>query len=245
MDNDSFYRPTGHVKDTNRTYVPNLYRQVAAEMQAEEYDVRNDYSENIIKIQSRPLVGVMYSRSAGVEGELFPVYIGRNSIGSDLSCDICLQERTVSCQHAILLARIQTDEDGEQYLHVVLSDNSSDHGTYVNGNSLMGERAACTNGDIITIGCNYVLQLSFFNILDKLTVSCDFERIQTKNEEEDNPMSERQSVFQNLTAQTISSLQNTNTNTENQDMATESVSDFYKPTKQQSSDHYNNKTIII
>ena len=241
MDNDSFYRPTGHVKDTNRTYVPDLYRQAAAEMQEEEYGMHQELSDKIIKVQSRPLVGVMYSISAGVEGELFPVYIGRNSIGSDLSCDICLQERTVSCQHAILLARMQTNEDGEQYLHILLSYDNSEYGTYVNGDSLMGERMICTNGDVITIGRNYVLQLSLFDTFGKLSVSCDFERISNEEKQEETwgpgyfaqPKEEQTPAIP------------PNANFGGQEMNTESVSDFYKPTKQQPSDHYNNKTIII
>ena len=241
MDNDSFYRPTGHVKDTNRTYVPDLYRQAAAEMQEEEYGMHQELSDKIIKMQSRPLVGVMYSISAGVEGELFPVYIGRNSIGSDLSCDICLQERTVSCQHAILLARMQTNEDGDQYLHILLSDDNSDYGTYVNGNSLMGDRTVCTNGDIITIGRNYVLQLSLFDTLGKLSVSCDFERIPSEEKQEETwgPGYYSQSREEQTPAVPPDA------NSAGQEMNTESVSDFYKPTKQQPSDHYNNKTIII
>ena len=179
MDNDSFYKPSGNVKDTNRTYVPDLYRQVAAEMQVEDGETQATIPNlaHVVKLQNRPIIGVLYSISAGIEGELFPLYVGRNIIGSDLSCDICLRETSVSAQHGIMLARKQTNEKGDEYINVILSDNNSSYGTSVNGERLNYERIACTDGDVITIGQNYVLVLSLFNALDKLSVAYGFDRI--------------------------------------------------------------------
>ena len=189
MDNDSFYKPTGNVKDTNRTYVPDLYRQVAAEMQAEEMGNQssNSIPAHIVRLQNRPLIGVLYSISAGIEGELFPVYVGRNTIGSDLSCDICLRETSVSALHGLLLARKQVNEEGNEYINVILSDNNSSYGTCVNGERLYFEKITCSDGDVITIGQNYILVLSLFNALDKLSVAYGFDRMPE-------PLADRKSV---------------------------------------------------
>ena len=121
MDRDSFYRPSGNIKDTSRTYVPDMYRQLAAEMLAEGQEAAQGMPGQSITLQRRPLIGVLYSISAGIEGELFPLYAGRNTIGSDPSCDICLRESSVSEQHGILLARKQTNENGEDYIRYFYS----------------------------------------------------------------------------------------------------------------------------
>ena len=114
MDKDSFYKPSaGREKDISRTYVPNLYRQEAAAMQEEQDMTATSAYKRTIKLQDRPIIGALFSISAGIQGELFPIYVGRNTIGSSPDCDICLRETSVSAQHAILLARKQEKEDGE------------------------------------------------------------------------------------------------------------------------------------
>lgn len=245
MNNDSFYKPTGNVKDTNRTYVPDMYRQVAEEMREENQNEQQPVLSptHVVKLQNRPLVGVLYSISAGIEGELFPVYVGRNTIGSDLSCDICLRETSVSGLHGILLARKQTNEGGDEFINVILSDNNSSYGTSVNGERLNFERIVCSDGDVITIGQNYVLVLSLFNALDKLTVSCGFDRIpELKQMAEEVPSSDS---LDNLLIDTpISPKENHSANI-TQEVSEKKSFDFYKPTKKQNQDHYNNQTIIL
>ena len=247
MDNDSFYRPSGKVKDTNRTYVPDLYRQVAAEMQAEDGISSNADSmpSHMIRLQNRQIIGVLYSISAGIEGELFPVYVGRNIIGSDLTCDICLRETSVSAQHALMLARKQTDAEGEEYINVILSDNNSSYGTSINGERLNYEKVNCADGDILTFGQNYVLVFSLFNALGKLSVAYGFDRIPE-------PKKPAASVIARETFDRDNSIEymppmpidDHSTNiTQNQEE--QASNDFYKPTKQQKQDHYNNKTIIL
>lgn len=243
MDNDSFYKPSGTIKDTNRTYVPDMYRQVAAEMKEEE-NIQNIASTtmHVVHLQNRPLIGVMYSISAGIEGELFPVYVGRNTIGSDLSCDICLRETSVSAQHGILLARKQTNAQGEEYINVILSDTNSSYGTCVNGERLSFEKVNCSDGDVINIGQNYVLVLSLFNALDKLTVAYGFDRIpEPKKEESQSFIPPTGNIIGGLQ---MSSVEDHSTNITH-DIQEEASVDFYKPTKQQGQDHYNNKTIIL
>lgn len=245
MDNDSFYKPSGTIKDTNRTYVPDMYRQVATEMQEEENGQNNSHSPtHIVRLQNRPLVGVLYSISAGIEGELFPVYVGRNTIGSDLSSDICLRESSVSAQHGILLARKQTNAQGDEYINVILSDTNSSYGTWVNGERLNFEKVTCNDGDVISIGQNYILVLSLFNALDKLTVAYGFDRIPDPKavEEESQPSI---TPSKNIIGGMQMNLFEDHSTNITHDIQEEASVDFYKPTKQQGQDHYNNKTIIL
>ncbi len=245
MDNNSFYKPSGTIKDKNRTYVPDMYRQVVAEMKEEE-DGRNSnsLSTHVVRLQNRPLIGVLYSISAGIEGELFPVYVGRNTIGSDLSCDICLRETSVSAQHGILLARKQTNMQGDEFINVILSDTNSSYGTCVNGERLNFEKVNCTDGDVISIGQNYVLVLSLFNALDKLTIAYGFDRIpDPKMVEEESQMPIPQSE-NTIGGMQMNSVEDHSTDI-TRDTQEEASVDFYKPTKQQGQDHYNNKTIIL
>lgn len=245
MDNESFYKPSGTIKDANRTYVPDMYRQVAAEMKEEENGQdSSSLPTHVVRLQNRPLIGVLYSISAGVEGELFPVYVGRNTIGSDLSCDICLRETSVSAQHGILLARKQTNVQGDEYINVILSDTNSSYGTCVNGERLNFEKLTCTDGDVISIGQNYVLVLSLFNALDKLTVAYGFDRIPDPKIVEDAPKTSIPPSENIIGGMQTNQIEDHSTNITH-DIQEEASVDFYKPTKQQGQDHYNNKTIII
>lgn len=252
MDNDSFYKPSGNVKDSSRTYVPDMYRQVAAEMQEEEGGTQASSYEpsHIVRLQNRPIIGVLYSISAGIEGELFPVYVGRNTIGSDPSCDICLRETSVSAQHGMLLARKQANEEGKEYIKVILSDNNSSYGTIVNGERLNFDKVTCSDGDVITIGQNYVLVLSLFNALDKLSIAYGFDRIPEpkKVEKEKEPIEPTLPFGPNIviggTLPPLPPIDEHSTNA-TQDQEEDVAVDFYKPTKHQAQDHYNNKTIIL
>ena len=196
---------------------------------------------HVVRLQNRPLIGVLYSISAGIEGELFPVYVGRNTIGSDLSCDICLRETSVSAQHGILLARKQTNVQGDEYINVILSDTNSSYGTCVNGERLNFEKVTCTDGDVISIGQNYVLVLSLFNALDKLTVAYGFDRIPDPKIVDESPKTSIPSS-ENIVGGMQVEDHSTNIT---HDIQEEASVDFYKPTKQQGQDHYNNKTIIL
>lgn len=244
MNNDSFYKPSGTIKDTNRTYVPDMYRQVAAEMQEEDSGQNTYSSTHIVHLQNRPLIGVLYSISAGIEGELFPVYVGRNTIGSDLSCDICLRETSVSAQHGILLARKQTNDQGNEYINVILSDTNSSYGTCVNGERLNFEKVVCADGDVINIGQNYVLVLSLFNAFDKLSVSYGFDRIPEPKKVMEKPVEAQVPTANIIGDISITPTEDHSTNITH-DLEEEASVDFYKPTKQQGQDHYNNKTIIL
>lgn len=253
MDNNSFYKPTGDkVAGMNATYVPDLYRQVAEEMLAEQCEAssRNEL-HRMLKIQNRPMIGVLYSISAGIEGELFPVYVGRNTIGSDTSCDICLLETSVSANHGLMLARKQTNSYGEEYISVVLSDNNSSYGTMVNSEKLSFDKVECNDGDVITIGNNYVLILSLFNAINKLTVAHGFDRIQSPSvnftSDEERQATAIAEIEQSPIADVAPALPDECDHSTNitKDPNEDASLDFYKPTKKQGQDHYNNKTRIL
>lgn len=245
MANDSFYKPSGNIKDTNRTHVPDMYRQAAAEMMAEDVDNKASVSTHrTVSLQRRPMVGVLYSISSGVEGELFPVYLGRNTIGSDPSCDICLRETSVSAMHGLLLTRRIIEEDGHVNLTVYLSDNNSKYGTAVNAEKLCFDKVFCSQGDIISIGSNYVFTLALFDNYNKLSVAFDFDPI-AEPEQPEPMVSENTNVLPNSQdgSPITASFKPTDSKAENKSQ--DASFDFYRPSNQQGSDHYNNKTIIL
>lgn len=203
-----------------------------------------DDCERIVKLQHRPIVGVLFSISGGLDGELFPVYIGRNMIGSEKSCDICLREESVSAQHGSILVRKQTDNDGTEHLQVTLSEIHSGTGLSVNGKKVGYETQSCANGDVIGVGRSYNLILCLFNALNKLSVSSEFRRMEDiVDAKSDNDQSSPATKI-SLSTQTAGS--------ESKDVAQDcdkeqldTAADFYKPTKPLNNDHYNNKTILL
>lgn len=248
MDNETLYRPSGKVKDTNRTYVPDLYRQVVAEMQEELSNSQGSVPtpEKVIHLQSRPLVGVLFSISSGIDGELFPVYVGRNTIGSDPTCDICLRETSVSALHGLILTRKQTDERGQEYINVILSDNNSTCGTKVNDEIVCFDNVTCSNGDIITIGQNYVLMLSLFNALGKLSVSYGFDRIsEPEKREELTPQTASEQMSNSIEMGEPAALGVDHSANITKDTGEDFSDEMYHPSRHQLQDHYNNKTIIL
>lgn len=104
--------------------------------------------------RQKPIVGFLYSISKSNVGEFWPLHIGSNTIGRSPKCDICLQEGTVSENHATLVVRIM--KNPEKVIASVC-DSSSTIGTMINGESLGFDQRECLNGDIITIGAHYDL----------------------------------------------------------------------------------------
>gem|GEM_PF-6688149 len=116
-----------------------------------------------IPLQGRMIAGVLYSVSRNLMGEIFPVYIGKNTIGSSSDCDICLRESSVYESHAILLVRKLTDEQGRVHTTVSITEDTPGAGTTVNGETLEYDRLYCKNGDIITVGPYYQLCLQMLS----------------------------------------------------------------------------------
>lgn len=118
---------------------------------------------NAIPLQGRMIAGILYSVSRNLMGEIFPVYIGKNTIGSAPDCDICLRESSVCESHAILLVRKLTDQNGRIHTTVSISEDTPGAGTSVNGEPLEYDRIHCKSGDLIAIGPNYRLSLQMLS----------------------------------------------------------------------------------
>lgn len=101
----------------------------------------------------RHIVGLLFSVSKTEMGEIIPIYLGRNVIGRDASCDICLEEESVSDTHAIIVARQLT---GNRPMIVVsLTDKDSSYGTYLSNELIDYDTHIVENGDHIRFGQAY------------------------------------------------------------------------------------------
>ena len=108
------------------------------------------------QVNSKPVVGFLFSVSRTAAGEYWPLHIGLNTIGRTQECDVCLNEATVTAEHAKLVVRVM--KNPEKTI-CSLQDASSTCGSMINGNSLGFDPVECHNGDIITIGEHYQLYL--------------------------------------------------------------------------------------
>lgn len=114
-----------------------------------------------IPIQERVVIGVLFSISKGLLGEIFPLYLGRNMLGSSDECDVCLKEGTVSAEHAVVFAR-SDGYPGECYLSV--TDYGSTHGTMINHRDCRYETSPLNDGDTLTIGKHYRFVVRLFDV---------------------------------------------------------------------------------
>lgn len=158
-----FYRPSGVaanstvISGTGFAASPPLSSSVKQNQISEAADPNKRY----IPIQERVIIGVLFSISKGLLGEIFPIYLGRNLIGTSTSADICLKEQTVSEEHAILHVRCD-NYPGDCYLSI--TDYGSSHGTTVNHKDCRYETLPVRDGDILVIGRHYQLCVCLFDI---------------------------------------------------------------------------------
>lgn len=221
-DADQFYSRSNKA-NTNRTYVPDMYREMSRELEEDNPDTSFQRNE-----EERMIAGVLFSISRKPSGEVFPIYLGRNSIGSDDACDVCLKEETVSPNHALLL--IRSLEKGDTDYTVTLTDFRSYYGTKVGTTVLNDERQVCSNHDILTIGENYQLMLCLFDVKKyNLKTASYFRNILSKPKE-----SNKEIQREPATVQTTRQMENV-----------EDEMDFYAPTKTSGGNHSTNKTIVM
>ncbi len=135
-----------------------------------------------IMMQERVVVGCLFSISHGLLGEIFPLYLGRNIIGYTPNCDVCLKEKTVSSEHAILYIR---KEGHPANYFMTITDYNSEYGSAVNGNDGRYETLTVRENDVITIGRHYKLLVKIFDVetagLDEDTEFEEMEIQQTYN----------------------------------------------------------------
>lgn len=138
----------------NRTFIPGMKRKNLAEDKAsQESSAAGDSFR--LEFQSRPVAGILYSISRSQLGEIFPVYVGRNTIGNNPEADIYLSEATVAPNHGLLLIRMITFPDGSVKVTMSISDQGSEYGTRINGVRLDEEVSSLSPNDLITVGNAY------------------------------------------------------------------------------------------
>jgi len=93
--------------------------------------------------QNRKLIGWLVSFTIHPNGVDFRLYEGKNTVGTNPSCDIVLQDPQVSGHHLTLLIRPGTNV-------VRFKDEFSTNGTLINGTPL--DEGTLQDGDIIKIG---------------------------------------------------------------------------------------------
>lgn len=116
-------------------------------------------SENCrtLKIKERVIVGVLFSISKGLLGEIIPIYLGKNIIGKNENCDVVLSENTVSAEHAIIHTR--KNENG---IEATITDFNSMYGTIVNDADARYDTLPIHENDVITIGQHYRFIIKLF-----------------------------------------------------------------------------------
>lgn len=108
-------------------------------------------------------MGFLYSVSRTSLGEYWPLYAGPNRIGRSSSCEVSLQEASVSENHATLVVRKMQNNGESAGVFVYLQDTGSVNGTMLNGVTLDFNPKECKSGDIISIGEYYEL---YFVLID-------------------------------------------------------------------------------
>jgi hypothetical protein len=82
-------------------------------------------SKGIPENTGRRMVGVVVTYSWRAEGQMFPVYEGRNYIGQDPDCEVRLNDdQALSGKHAAIFFRSKA---------FIITDEKSMNGTFVNG----------------------------------------------------------------------------------------------------------------
>jgi DNA-binding winged helix-turn-helix (wHTH) protein len=94
----------------------------------------------------------------GWSGGEWPLYVGRNVIGRDAECDVHVDDRTVSRQHAAITITA---------VNATLEDLGSKNGTFIDGRRITSP-ARVTDGTEVTIGS---VKLQFRTASDSSTMT--------------------------------------------------------------------------
>lgn len=190
----------------------------------------------VIPLQGRMIVGVLYTVSRNLIGEIYPVYVGKNTIGSDSDCDICLRESSVYNLHATLLVRKLTDDSGKIHTSVSISGSMAGVGLSINGEEVDEDRVYCHSGDIIKVGDNYMLSLQLLSPeTHGVTVSPGFDALPVEETAHDHIIEVGSDPVSALYGQAA---------TYRDTIAEEDERSFYAPSKAKKEDHLSNKTVV-
>lgn len=145
--------------------------------------IYNEPPRRSITFQPRIIAGVLFSISKSLFGEIYPVYMGYNSIGRAEESDIRLQEETISYQHGHIRV-FRDDVTGE--FSASFSDTGSQGGSSVNGSDAQYETVVLNDGDTLDLGDHYRFLFRIFNSCNlPLFENSDFKDVsQPENEKE-------------------------------------------------------------
>ena len=124
------------------------FSRTMVEEEVQEEDESGSVSSRREVRNASKLVGWLVTYTLDPNGVDFRVFEGRNIIGRDFNCGICINDNKVSSQHAILLYR------NEKFR---IKDNLSVNGTVVNGEDIDDDSVVLKDGDIIKIGDTVLL----------------------------------------------------------------------------------------
>lgn len=132
---------------------PNLdpHQDFSKTMVEQEVDIVDQEGRVTTRTETRAssrLVGWLVTYDLDPFGVDFRLYEGRNLIGKDPSCNVCINDPKVSGQHAILLYR-----NGKYRI----KDNLSVNGTIINGEDIDDDSVLLADGDIIQVGNTVLL----------------------------------------------------------------------------------------
>lgn len=160
--NDIYQRTSSPTTNAGKTVVAGMYENKNNEPVGQAPQPQAPRPRTVA-LQERPIVGLLYSRSHLSTGEIFPVYLGRNVIGSDFDCDICLREETVSRRHAVIVVRQIANPQPREIASI--TDTNSSCGVFVNGELIDFDTCVIENNDLLQIGSAY--QLVFIKLSAK------------------------------------------------------------------------------
>lgn len=171
---NSLYRPHTNAIDSGKTVVAdcdnNSLSGISEKIQHPLESTRT------ITVKERVVVGVLYSISRSIIGDIFPIYLGTNRVGSDAACDIVLKEMSVSDYHALIT--VWKDEDDKYNMNI--QDNNSYYGTYIGSEMVDYESRMVHDGDILSFGRHYKLLVRLFNTDTMLYEDIEFEPMAEK-----------------------------------------------------------------
>lgn len=119
------------------------FSKTMVEEEVEVQDQSGRITKENEKRNASKLVGWLVTYNLDSRGIDFRLYEGRNIIGRDPSCSVCINDDKVSGQHAILLYR-----NG----NFRIKDNLSVNGTLVNGEDIDDDSVLLSDSDIIQVG---------------------------------------------------------------------------------------------
>lgn len=174
-------------ESSNATYVPGVSQKTVvgtntSSLSVDEHfpDREEEPEPRTIILKKRVVVGVLFSISKGILGELFPVYLGDNLIGNTEECDVCLLEKTVSSRHALLNI---SHSPGSMSYQISITDLNSMYGTLVNDVDVRYDVSIVSENDVITCGLHYKLLLKLFDVEENhLHEDDEFEAVQIKHD---------------------------------------------------------------